>query len=456
MRSSTRYCVLLFTLVIPLLHAQIQEQPNHSLLHGTVNVILANGHTLVAVTDSMLTQGTRHTPNGVKLYKIDSRTVATMANLYKESGPTEDDTLTASIPQMMLEFSRRASIYEHMPFRYKADSLFSDIKFKLDRHLHAMVANNPHLSLGNPNLMLELAVAGYDLDNSIKIAEITLVPGIKNKEIEYLSKRRSFEPGTPICAFTAGFEQLPEPYSDPHNLSDNGPVMFAVKDAMFCEIAGLRSIPQKVLASPASYPDDSALQHYVRAQSEGRQLSAEELRALAVDLVDKTTADERRTGQKRVGGEVEVAVLSDGRMIEEPKPVSSKDEGSALNGNRLKMGPHTCNSPRQPFGPNGYIFGFVGNVGIQEIEVTLTNCDQELDGIMFLDSTFIDSHLTYAGKTSLFFPGTNVVINTTLELGTGVNVHSPAVHNLMCKFHWKSIYQGTQKLKTDCRGEDVQ
>jgi len=37
-------------------------------------------------------------------------------------------------------------------------------------------------------------------------------------------------------------------------------------------------------------------------------------------------------------GEVEVAVLSDGRMIEEPKPLFSNGEGSALNGNRMKMG----------------------------------------------------------------------------------------------------------------------
>ena len=453
MKSTTRSCVLLLSLVVPLLHAQIQEQPEHSILHGTVNVILANGHTLVAATDSMLTQGTRHTPDGVKLYKIDARTVATMASLYKESGPTEDDTLTASIPQMMLEFSRRASIYERMPFRYKAEGLFSDIKFKLDRHLHAMVASNPHFSLDNPSLMLELTVAGYDLDNSIKIAEITLVPGIKNTEIEYVSKRRPFGLGTPTCASTAGLEQLPEPYSDPRNLSDNGPVMFSVRNAMFCEIAGLRNIPQQILASPALYPDDSALQHYVRAQSEGRQLSADELRALAVDLVDKTTADERRTGQKRVGGEVEVAVLSDGRMIEEPRPVSSKEEGRALNGNKVKMGSFTCNSARPPFGLNGYLVNFGDNTGIQEIEGTLTNCNQELDGIMFLDSTFIDSHLTYSGKTTLYFPDTNVVRNTTLELGTGVDVHSAAIHNLICKFHWKSVHQGTLEVDGDCHRE---
>jgi hypothetical protein len=451
MKSNTRTWVLLLSLAVPLLYAQIQEQPDPSLYHGTVNVFLANGHTLVAATDSMLIQGGRRTSNGIKLYKIDGRTVATMASFYKESGPTEDDTLTASIPQMMLEFSRRASIYEHMPFSSKAEALFSEIKFKLDRHLHTMIASNPRFPLGNPNLILELTVAGYDVDNSIKIAEITLVPGIKDGEIQYVSRSRPFGLYTPPCEFTAGFARLPEPYGDPQSLSDNGPVMFAVRDAMFCEIAGIRNIPEQMLASPASYLDDLALQGYVRARSEARQLSADELRALAVDLVDKTSNDERRTGQRRVGGEVEVAVLSDGRMIEEPKPVVSKEEGSALNGNRIKMGSYTCTSPRPPFGPNGNIVGIGGNSGIQEIEVTLTNCNQELDGMMFLNSTFIDSRLTYSGKTPLFFPDTNVVTNTTLELGTGVDVHSPAVHNLICKFHWKTVYQGTQEVMSDCR-----
>jgi len=101
-----------------------------------------------------------------------------------------------------------------------------------------MIANNPHFLVGDPSLMLELTVAGYDLDNSIKVAEITLVP---RRERRGDSVHFQVPPPglyTPICAFTAGFEQLPEPYSDPRLLSGNGPVMFAVKDAMFCEIAG--------------------------------------------------------------------------------------------------------------------------------------------------------------------------------------------------------------------------
>jgi hypothetical protein len=422
-----------------------------------VNVILANGHTLVAATDSMLTKGASHTPNGVKLYKIDSHTIATMAGFYGEPGPTEDDTLTVVLPQIMLNFSSRASSWEKMDFTTKARILFNDIQFRLDRHLSAMVASGHTLALSDSarmaNLTLELTIAGFDLDNSIKIAEITLVPSNTDRGVEYVSMPRTLGRYTPPCAFTAGFEQLPRPWSVTNRVEEGGPVMFAVTDTMFCEVAGLRDIPEQMLESPANYPDDLALQAYVKARSEERKLSEDELRKLAVDLVDRTSADERRTGQMRAGGEVELSVLSDGRMIQEPKPVLPRKEGEALQGANFTFGSFTCNSSRPAFGPNGFEIEFGANAGTLKIEATLKGCNQELDGIMFLNSTFVDSHLRYSGRTTLFFPKTNVVTNTSLELGTGVDTHSKAVHDLICKFHWTSVHQGAQEVKSDCSAE---
>jgi len=456
MKSAVRHCFLLLPLAAFLLPAQTPNKQDQGPLHGTVNVILANGHTLVAATDSRLTDAAGQHHPGTKLYKINDHTIATMAGLYEDSDSTK--ALAALIPQMMLEFSYHDLSSGRIPFYDTAFALFSEIKFKLDRHLHAMIADDPHFQAGNPNLTLELTIAGYDFDNSIKIAEITLAPGIKNGQIEYISRSRQLGSYTPPCAFTAGFDRLPEPYSNGRALSDNGPVMFTVKSTMFCEIAGLRDIPEKRLASPASYPDDRALQGYVRAQSEGRELTESELRALAVDLVDKTAADESRSGRNWVGGEVEVAVLSDGRMVEEPKPLQPTAEGSALSGNAIQFGsPVTCGSTRPPLGPDGFYFATQGPVGISEVKaLSLSNCYQGLDGFLFLNSTFVDSHLSYLGKSPLLFPGTNVVTNSTLELGTDVDVHDPAVHNLICNFHWKSVSQGTKELKDECSKEGAQ
>jgi hypothetical protein len=446
-----------------MLHTQVPEHSGKSPLHGTVNVFLANGHTLAVATDSMLTETTRtpngltqttHTPNGLKLYKINSRTVAAMASFYSESGPIADDSLNASIPQIMREFSGRefpphVYIEEHMPFTATVGSILDEIKFKLDRHLRTMVASDPHFNINSPNLMLELTIAGYDLDNSIKISEITLMPGINKGEIEYVSKSRRFGPFTPPCAYTAGFEQLSD-------RSDSGPVIFSVRDSLFCEVAGLKDVPEQMLKSPANYPNDVALQGYVKAMSEKRQLNAAELRELAIDLVNATSSYEHHTGQNRVGGEVEVAVLENGHLIEEPKPVLRNDEGRALDGNRIKEGNHTCTSPQSPYGKNGTEESSLAHDGILDLEVTLTNCNQELDGIMFTNSVFVGSHLTYSGKLPLYFFGSNLVHDTTLELGVDVDVHSPAVQNLVCKFQWKSVYQGGKEVKRDCRKEDGQ
>jgi hypothetical protein len=307
---------------------QRPQQIDQDALHGTVNVILANGDSLVAATDSMLTNGDGHTTGGIKLYMIDNRTVVTMANFYKENGP--DNTLTASVPQMMREFSERASTFEHAPFSIKAQGLFSDVKFKLDRHLLAMVAADPQFRFNSPTLRIELTIAGYDLDNSLKIAEITMEPEERGDSVEYVSRPRPLGRFTPVCAFTAGFQRLPEPYTAPERLSDNGPILHAVQNSMFCEIAGLRDIPEQMLESPASYPDDVSLQAYASAKAQGKSLPVEELRALTLDLVQKTADNERRNGQMRVGGEVEIAVLANGHIVEEPPSFNRTDEGSAL------------------------------------------------------------------------------------------------------------------------------
>jgi hypothetical protein len=103
-----------------------------------------------------------------------------------------------------------------------------------------------------------------------------------------------------------------------------------------------------------------------------------------------------------------------------------------------------------PFGRGGNVIKFDNVPGIQEIEATLTNCTQELDGLMFLNSTFIDSHLLYSGKSALFFPDTNVIVNSTLELSPDVDINRSDIHHLICAFHWKSVSQGAKEQKSIC------
>jgi hypothetical protein len=67
------------------------SQATPSSLHGTVNIILANKNGLIAVTDSRLSS-----PQGLamgsaqKLFKLDSKTICTIAGQYSLGGPSQE------------------------------------------------------------------------------------------------------------------------------------------------------------------------------------------------------------------------------------------------------------------------------------------------------------------------------------------------------------------------------
>jgi len=69
--------------------------------HGTVTVVLANQHGLVAVTDSRLSNRGIPLGSGKKLFQIDDHTICTVAGWFGVPGPTtasETTPLRASIP----------------------------------------------------------------------------------------------------------------------------------------------------------------------------------------------------------------------------------------------------------------------------------------------------------------------------------------------------------------------
>ena len=60
-------------------------------LHGTINVVFANAHGVVALTDSRLSSGGKRTDfEGRKLFRIDEHTVCTIAGWYANTGPSLD------------------------------------------------------------------------------------------------------------------------------------------------------------------------------------------------------------------------------------------------------------------------------------------------------------------------------------------------------------------------------
>ena len=137
-----------------------------------------------------------------------------------------------------------------------------------------------------------------------------------------------------------------------------------------------------------------------------------------------------------------VAVLSGGRLTEEPPaPPVAFPVGDALV-YALPKAPFDdirihCTVARQEEGSQA--LGLTSLHSLVQAKVTIDNCAQFLDGILFHNSLFSDSILTYLGDGPLLFAHSNVVEGSTLVLGTLLNLESPLIRDLVCYFPWKSV-----------------
>jgi hypothetical protein len=437
-------------------HAQSQQVVTEDVhpVHGTVNVILATKGSLVAVTDSMLTSAGQHTPIGMKLYAIDDRTICTMAGFYSEGGPNSLQSFAAIVPKIMKDFiepQRRIKISR--PFSERATELLSTFDFELTTHIQALMTSEPNLDPDDPKLILELTMAGYDQDGSLKIAEITLRPARTPTGIEFqaIERNRAFH-AVPSCEFAVSLEQLP-PFSRLEGTI--GPAIRTIKDTLFCEVVGLPDVAEELLAHPTAHTSSSALDVYAKAQTEGTTLSVSDLRSLALYLVEQTEDNEQRTRQFRVGGHPQVAVLSGGRLLESPPDIPDIVEGNALGSNNFSWGKYTC-TPGKIFiagahtplaGASPMILDAQENV---DVRVDLTNCTQPIDGIIFHDSSFTESVLTYSGTGQILFGQNNSIIRTSLEIGPKVDIKKVDVRKLICGFPWKAVNQNQKEVKLTC------
>jgi len=81
-------------------------------IHGTVNIALANQSGLILLTDSMITAGDRQLSNpGQKLFQLDDRTVCAIAGFVSASGPTRDlNADTSALIHQYVQLSRKQSL----------------------------------------------------------------------------------------------------------------------------------------------------------------------------------------------------------------------------------------------------------------------------------------------------------------------------------------------------------
>jgi hypothetical protein len=338
-------------------------------------------------------------------------------------------------------------------FQAKVQALQAAVEAQLTTHFDALLTTISDLNLNSPDLVLELTLAGYDLDGSLQIADITIRPKRMASGVSFESVDRPLGRfAKPPCEFAAGFEALAPVTELP---GYTGLVIHKVSDSFFCDIAGLPDIAEELLAHPSAHPDLAGLNSYTQAKERGTTLSLGDLRSLALFLVDQTVAAERENRMFRVGGPPQIAVLSGGKIIEAPPAIPEESTtGSALLTFRLESNLFYCAptaaliaAPATPTQPEAF------HVPSRDIQESLNGCTLAIDGIAVHDSFFRDSTILYYGTGPILFGKNNAVVTTTLVFGPKVNLDDAAVHGLVCDFKWKAVYQDSKELHLDCQKE---
>lgn len=328
--------------------------------------------------------------------------------------------------------------HRNATFAEKTRLLTDAISHRLTMNLQAFMSENGPVDLEGAVSPLELTLAGYDLDKSLKIARITLKAERTDSGVIFASVLREtvLQQGLkiPTCTLTASSVSLDR---TPWDGNRDEPRIITVGKSMFCEVAGLSATADSILSTSPATPVPAWLDEYWRAKSSGNLLTVEQMRALAHGLVKATEDDERRNGQRRVGGNVQEAVLENDKVTL-LFGISDVEPGNEEIGSRLSLGRGTqvhthCN-------------GGMGVGGHGVISGEITNCHQPLDGLIFHDTTFIDSQLMYFGKDMLDFDQNNKIINSSLQLDEQANMESPAVIKLVCNFRWLAVQHGSSNV----------
>jgi len=381
--------------------------------HGTINIILANKFGIVAVTDSRLTIGDpiehrQPFDNAQKLFKIDDRTICTIAGWYSDSGPVVGDPADRAafapafmaIPAMMAEYLRRsAGRLSLLSPEEKAKSIATEFSYILN----AVVLLDRLAGRQSNSNIIEITVAGF-YKTKAYIAQVDLVPP---------------EAG-PMSVFLV----------QPH------PVVTVDQELKYV-VRGIPDIAEPILEHPEqSGLLSPAMNMYAESKTRngGESLSQAEMVSVATELEQKTAADPRI--EQFVGGPIQIATLTQDKapqmtVIRDglPSQLSQTDFIGALPISLLFVVGVTFSDP-------GHLFnGGIGNVLTPEgrgpivlaVDFGLADSKQQLDNIFAYKSRFTDCTLMYDGSPRTIFDKSNEVHGGELLLGNNVSGHSAFV-----------------------------
>lgn len=405
--------ITLLGLLVTLIGATSSATAKNStpIVRGTINVVLANKNGIVAVTDSMQSyrdrSGTiRQLPEpGQKLFRLDDRTVCTIAGFGSAPLPAFPDFSSSAIE--ILELFKGNLEHSKPPLSF--DDKLRALGFIFDFHL-SVIAN---VRNENPpgDYYFELLMAGYDTDGTPRIGKLVLGMTLKRGGI--------FSPVvTTTEGQTVGFRLV-------HYL------------------AGQPTVAQSVLDHPAAQNKDPVVRKYAQAKSRdgGKSLSLAELKDLAIFLVHKTAV-----GNPTVGGKDQVAVLFKSSIQSFDQP----DFSQQATGKAFTPG-FTLLVQIGDSGGRGELIGSVYPMIFIKSKID-DKSFYTLDGKHFFRSEIVNSHMFYDGGAASL-DQSNRVTGSVLMLGPHANKNPQAVAKLKSNFHWAEILDVDQDGKPRPAGE---
>jgi len=369
-------------------------------VHGTVNILLANHNGLVAVADSALSvtesvlgrDRQRTVGYGQKLFRIDDHTICAIAGFYMDPGPSfgsqKSSFAYTAIPNLLHDYLEERPDIARRSLTDKIESLTNSLIFGLE-----IVANlNQAAGIQRDLRESQVTFAGYE-NGDLIIARVNLVPQVGLGGITYVK------------------ESVPP---------------IRVGERLASSVAGLGDVALDALSHPDKItrpgPNLQFLAESLKADH-GASLSVDDMTTIAKAIEWRTA----NTYPNVVGGKREVAVLSGGTLSAFNPYEGDQPKQNGRRFNWLKDS-HARNPNKLP-GATGITVASPTNA------VFVSNSDfegrrQPLDNILFTRSTFTNCVLTYDGAPMVLFDKTNIVENSTLEVGAQVKDDDPFIIQL--------------------------
>lgn len=352
---------------------------------GTINILLANKNGMVLVTDSRATSSDgRHFDNSSKLFQIDDRMVCSIAGFATDPGPIREMRLEAAgvirgFRESLASFDGEADL----SFEEKLKDLAFEIEYRMTVLRDSKTEYGQSSNVGS----FQLLAAGYEPNGTAKIAKIGIDvnPGNQGKEkLDWEIKPIEGE----LSYFTAGIDD---------------------------------SVRAR-LSNPGAFSDEMPIKNYGLAKDHNltSELTLKQLDDLAVYL----EMDAAKTYASIVSGDIQKAVLADGRVEfsppkglnpgEKPPPIMTFTDHLGLKGMGATIPMHL----EKPVALTNF---------------SCSNSGLELDGAMVYSGKLDRCYFFYAGGEYYLSP-TLDMSSSVLVLDDNLDINNPKVQEIRRDF----------------------